>query len=100
MNIYSEFIQLLGSVIRLLGMLTFGAATGWFTLYAFRQAKDHWQLQTAIFLGFFFFVALAIRFTSASGIGGFGLGAGAAMLFWGLKKDSDSEEEKESENED
>ena len=95
----SEFIALMGAIVRLLGMLVFGVAAGWFTLYAYRQAGERWRLRAIIYLGFFFFVASAIYFTSAAGIGGFGLGAGAALLFWGLKKDPATEDAEESENE-
>ncbi|MBN1666936.1 MAG: hypothetical protein JW862_07595 [Anaerolineales bacterium] len=94
---FIDFLQILASLLRALGMLVFGVGAGWFVLYAFRQPERRWQLQIAVFLGFFFFTALAARFTSAAGIGGFTLGAGAALLFWGLrpvaKKESDEKQQ-------
>ena len=96
---YRDALIIIGSLVRVLGMLTNAEATGWFTLYAFREAKEKWQLQVAVFLGFFFFVAIAVRFTSAAGIGGFTLGAGAALLFWGLRKVSAPDEDEEAEDE-
>jgi hypothetical protein len=96
---YRDALLIIGSLVRLLGMLVFGAAAGWFTLYAFRQAGQRWQLQIAVFLGFFFFIALVVDSTSPSGIGGLALGAGAALLFWGLKDGKKPKEDDEAEEE-
>jgi len=84
---FYDFIAMLAAILRMLGMLVFGISAGWFTLYAFRQPERRWQLQIAVFLGFFLLAGLTFRFGSAAGVGSFSLGAGAALLFWGLKKD-------------
>ena len=96
---YRDALLIIGSLARAIGMLAFGVGAGWFTLYAFREAKEKWQLQIAVFLGFFFFVAMAVRFTSAAGIGCFTLGAGAALLIWGLRQGSAPAEEDDEEAE-
>ena len=96
---YRDVLLIIGSIVRFVGMLTFGVGAGWFAIYAFRKAHPQWQLQIAVFLGYFFFIAMAIRFTSAAGIGGFTLGTGAALLFWGLREGSASEEVEEEEEE-
>ena len=85
---FYDITGLFSSLLQFLGLLVFGIAAGWFTLNAFQQPERHWQLQAAVFLGFFFFVALLAAFTSPGGVGGFALGAGGALLFWGLKTDS------------
>ena len=81
-----------GSLFQVIGLLVFGVAAAWFTLYAFRQPERRWQLQIAVFLGFLFFTALTLRYTSAGGAGGFVLGAGGALLFWGLRGEGESED--------
>jgi hypothetical protein len=45
-----QILNLLGAVLRLIGLLIFGLGMGWFALEAFR--KENWQLQIAVFLGF------------------------------------------------
>ena len=95
-----DLVTYAGALFRVLGMLVFGVAAGWFLLHTYRQAAERWQLQIAIFLGFFFFVAATIRFTSAAGIGAFALGAGAAMLFWGLRKPTEADPDEAAETED
>lgn len=95
MNNFYDVTALLGSLLRLAGLLVFGFAAGWFTLFAFRQPEKRWELQVAVFLGFLFFTAWLARFTSPGGIGAFGLGAGAALLVWGLRGEISSTQEEE-----
>jgi hypothetical protein len=89
---FYDFVAFIGGIIRTLGLLVFGIAAGWFTLDAFHQPERKWQLQVAVFLGFFFFSALVIRFASPAGTGMFVLGAGGALLYWGMKKEQVDEE--------
>ena len=84
-----DFLTILSELFRVFGMLVFGAAAGWFTLFAFR--KRPWQLQIAVVLGFFLLAGFISHSSPAGGVGAFGLGAGAALLFWGLK-DGDQED--------
>jgi len=97
MSNFSDFVSFLGVTLRLIGLLVFGVATGWFTLYAFRQPERKWQLQIAVFLGFLLMTALTLRFTSAGSAGTFVLGAGGALLYWGrgTKKEPESTGENE-----
>ncbi len=90
---FCDLIWFVGGVFQMLGLLVFGVAAAWFTLYAFRQPERRWQLQIAVFLGFLFFTALTLRFTSTGGAGGFLLGAGGALLFWGLRGEGEAEED-------
>lgn len=82
---FYDILVLLGGILQGLGLLVFGAAAGWLTLWAYREAEGKWQLQIAIYLGFFFFTALLARFSTPSGLGAFAFSAGAAILFWGLR---------------
>jgi F0F1-type ATP synthase assembly protein I len=89
-----DFLTMLSELVRMFGLLVFGVAAGWFTIYAFRERP--WQLQIAIVLGFFLLVALISFSTPAGGVGSFALGAGAALLFFGLRdaeKDKDESED-------
>lgn len=99
MDEFSQLIGLFGSALRIAGMLVFGLASGWFTLYAFKQPERRWQLQIAVFLGFFGFVTMIAKFTSAGAIGAFALGAGIAFLAWGYSKSKDEVVEVEIEEE-
>ncbi|MEA3350297.1 MAG: hypothetical protein U9Q82_06730 [Chloroflexota bacterium] len=90
---FFDVTNLLGGIIQALGLLVFGAAAGWFTLFTLRQPERHWQLQAAVYLGFFFFTALLAKFSYAAGLGAFGLGAGGAILFWGLQEKAAAEDE-------
>jgi len=93
MSNFVDVLSFLGVLLRLAGLLVFGVASGWFTLFAFRQEEPKWQLQTAVFLGFFLFVALLFRFTSPGGVGAFALGSGIALLYWGLKAQIEPEDD-------
>ncbi len=95
---FLDVTAFLGSIVRLLGLLVFGVAAGWFTLYAFNQPEKRWQVQIAVFLGTFAFTALLANFSSAGGLGAFVLGLGAGLLNWGLREvDSPDEETPEEE---
>ena len=88
---FYDFLTFISELIRLFGLLIFGIAAGWFTLYAFRDRP--WQLQIAVFLGLFLLAAVISFSTPASGVGAFALGAGAALLFFGFRKETKEEED-------
>jgi hypothetical protein len=90
---FLDVVAFLAWIVRFLGLLVFGVAAGWFSLYAFKQPEGRWQLQIAVFLGLFFLFGLLARFSSAGALGGFALGVGGGLLFWGLKGDRPPEED-------
>jgi F0F1-type ATP synthase assembly protein I len=92
---FYDFLTFLAELLQMLGLLIFGVAAGWFTMYAFRERP--WQLQIAVFLGFFLLAAIITYTTPASGVGAFALGSGAAMLFWGVRNQKKSEDEEKTE---
>jgi ABC-type Co2+ transport system permease subunit len=94
---FFDLVSFLGGMLRLVGLLVFGIATGWFNLYAFRQPERRWELQTAVFLGFLLFSALTLYLASPGGAGAYVLGAGCALLYWGRKEDAAREIETEEE---
>lgn len=90
---FYDFFAFIGWIIRFFGLLVFGVAAGWFTLYAFKQPEQCWQLQIAVFLGIFLFTALLAHYSSAGGLGGFALGLGGGLLYWGMRGEKSPEEE-------
>jgi len=92
-QIVYEILDLLGALIRLLGMAVFGLGAGWFVLEVFRKGQQAWQLQLALFLGFCGLAIALAYFTTAGALGGFGIGVGAAMFVWGMQKPKKKEEE-------
>ncbi|MBM3152302.1 MAG: hypothetical protein FJZ96_08915 [Chloroflexi bacterium] len=88
-----EVIDLIASLIRLVGMAVFGLGIGWLALDLLRKAQA-WQLQIAVYLGF---VGLAIAmayYLPWGALGMFTIGAGLAILMWGMPKKK--KEEKDS----
>ena len=86
-------LDILGALIRLIGMALFGLGAGWLVLEFLRKAEQAWQLQIAVFLGF---VGLGIgmaRFLAPAALGGFGIGLGLALFFYGLPKKEKTEEQ-------
>ncbi|MCJ7701937.1 MAG: hypothetical protein MUO62_10160 [Anaerolineales bacterium] len=96
---FFDLVTFIGGIFRLVGLLVFGVAVGWFTLYAFHQPERKWQLQVAVYLGLLLLAALILSFTAPGGAGMFVLGAGAALLYWGLKKDEEPKPKDETEPE-
>ncbi len=90
---FFDVVAFMGWMMRFLGLLVFGVAAGWFTLFAFKGSEGRWQLQSAVFLGIFAFTALLANFTSAGGLGGFVLGLGGGLLYWGLRGERPPDEE-------
>lgn len=80
-----QVLELLGYVLRVIGLIVFGLGAGWLTARVFRGESGGWQLQVAAFLGLLGTFALVGHWIAGGGaIGGFGLGAGAGLLIWGL----------------
>jgi len=94
---FFDLVSFLGGILRLIGLMVFGVAAGWFTLDAFHQPERKWQLQIAVFLGLMLFAALTLKFASAGGAGAFTLGAGGALLYWGTKKEAQPGDEAQPE---
>jgi len=90
---FLDVVAFISWIVRFLGLVVFGVAAGWFSLYAFKQPEGRWELQIAVFLGLFLLFGLMARFSSAGALGGFALGVGGSLLFWGLKAEKPPEED-------
>jgi hypothetical protein len=87
-------MELLGYLIRPLGVLVFGVAAGWLTMYVLKMENEGWQMRLAVFLGLpAAFVLLGHWVPGGGTLGMFGLGAGFAVLFWGLMANRKEESE-------
>lgn len=88
-------LDLIGALIRLIGMVLFGLGTGWVILEFLRKAEQAWQVQIAVFLGFVGLGIGMVRFLAPAALGGFGIGLGVAIFLWGLPKKEKTEDKKE-----
>ena len=91
-SIVYEIINLLAAILRLIGMAVLGLGIGWLSLDLLRKAQA-WQLQIAVFLGFFGLAIAAMRFLAPAALGAFGIGVGVAIFLWGMPKKQKKEEE-------
>ena len=90
--IITDVLNILGALIRLIGMFALGFGVARLALEMYRKGSQAWQLQAAIFLGLVVLIAAMADFTSAASLGGFGLGAGVALLI-GLNSKKDEKAE-------
>jgi hypothetical protein len=94
MNTFYDAIGILGFFVQLLGLVLFGIATGWFTLYMSNQPERTWQLQAIVYGVLFAFIALMVRFLTPGALGVFLTGTAGAMIFWGLIKNRQGSDKK------
>lgn len=86
-----DILNLLGAILRLVGVLVLGLGLGWFSLDAYR--KENWQTQVTSLAAFVFAAVGLAKFLSPGALGMFALGAGGALLLWGKGKDKKEKEE-------
>jgi hypothetical protein len=91
-SIVYEIINLLASILRLLGMAAFGVGIGWLALDLLRKSSV-WQVQMTVFLGLVGLAIALVVFLSWGALGGFGLGFAAAVFAWGMPKKAKADEE-------
>jgi len=84
----SQILNIIGTVIRDIGLLVFGVAAGWLTMSVFQQPERQWQLQAVALGALFILTGMLAAFTSAGGLGAFGITSGATILFLALRKNS------------
>jgi hypothetical protein len=84
-QIVFDIINLIASLIRLLGMAALGVAIGYLAVDLFHKAQT-WPMQAVFFLGLAGLLIAMVVFLSPGALGGFGLGFGAAIFIWALPK--------------
>jgi ABC-type phosphate transport system permease subunit len=91
--VVTDIINLLGQLLRLLGMVVLGLGFGWIALDLLKKIEP-WQGQVAIFLGLAGLIIGMAVFTGPGALGGFAIGVGIAIFMWGMPKKNKPEEEK------
>jgi NhaP-type Na+/H+ or K+/H+ antiporter len=91
--IVTDIINLIGQLIRLLGLAVLGLGMGWIALDLLKKIEA-WQGQVAIFLGLAGLIIAMAVFTGPGALGAFAIGAGVAVFMWGMPKKEKKEEEK------
>jgi hypothetical protein len=91
-SIVYEIINLLASILRLLGMAALGVGIGWLALDLLRKSQA-WPLQMAFFLGLAGLVIAMVVFLAPGALGGFGIGIAVAIFVWGMPKKKKADEE-------
>jgi hypothetical protein len=91
-SIVYEIINLLASILRLLGMAALGVGIGWLALDLLRKSQA-WPLQMAFFLGLAGLVIAMVVFLAPGALGGFGIGVAVAIFMWGMPKKKKENEE-------
>lgn len=86
--------ETLGYVLRVVGVLVFGLATGWLAIRTLKWQKESWETAVAVFLGLLASVVLLGHWVEGAGaLGAYGLGLGAGLLIWGLGGERSNNEE-------
>ena len=92
--LFYEIVSIVGLFVQVLGLILFGVATGWFTLYMINQPEKNWQLQSIVYSVFLVFTALMVKYLTPGAIGAFLTGTAGAMIYWGLIKTRKKPEKK------
>ena len=87
-----EIINMIASLIRLLGMGVFGVAIGWLAVDLLRKAQI-WLLQAVVFLGLAGLAIAMAVFLAGGALGAFGIGFAVAIFVWGMPKKIKNEDE-------
>jgi membrane protein DedA with SNARE-associated domain len=91
-TIVFDIINLIGSLLRLLGVAALGVGIGYLVVDLFHKTQE-WLMQAVLFLGLAGLVIAMAVFLAPGALGAFGLGFGAAIFMWGMPKKKKEEEE-------
>jgi hypothetical protein len=86
-----DIINLIASLLRLLGVAALGVGIGYLAVDLFHKAQE-WLMQAILFLGLAGLVIAMVVFLAPGALGAFGLGFGAAIFLWGMPKKQKEEE--------
>ncbi len=87
-----DIINIIASLLRLLGVAALGVGIGYLVVDLFHKAQE-WLMQAVLFLGLAGLVIAMAVFLAPGALGAFGLGFGAAIFLWGMPKKKKEEEE-------
>ena len=80
-----EIIDIIASLIRLLGLAAVGVGFGYLAVDMLRKVEG-WPMQAVGFLGLAGVVIAMVVFLSPGALGAFGIGLGVAIFLWGMPK--------------
>ena len=91
-SIVYEIINLLASLLRLIGMAVLGVSLGYLVVDLLQKAQG-WPMQMAIYLGLLGLVIAMVIFLVPGALGLFGIGFGVAIFLWGMPKKKKEDQE-------
>jgi hypothetical protein len=80
-----DIINLIGALLRFLGLAAFGLGFGWLALDLLKKTPL-WQVQITVFLGLAGLVIALAVFTGWAALGAVAAGIGVAIMIWGFPK--------------
>jgi len=92
-TIVFDIINMIASLIRMLGLAALGVGIGYMAVELFHKAQE-WLMQAILFLGLAGLVIAMAVFLAPGALGAFGLGLGVAIFLWGMPRKPKVEEEK------
>jgi len=92
-TIVFDIINMIASLIRMLGLAALGVGIGYLAVELFHKAQE-WLMQAILFLGLAGLVIAMAVFLAPGALGAFGLGLGVAIFLWGMPRKPKVEEEK------
>ena len=87
-----DIINIIASLLRLLGAAALGVGIGYLFVDLYHKAQE-WLMQAVLFLGLAGLVIAMAVFLAPGALGAFGLGFGAAIFLWAMPKKKKEEEE-------
>jgi hypothetical protein len=87
-----DIINLVSSLLRLLGMAALGLGIGWLALDLLKKAAN-WYLQAVVFLGLLGLIIAMSVFLGWGALGGFAIGLAVAIFMWGMPKKAKVDED-------
>ena len=92
-TIVFDIINMIASLIRMLGLAALGVGIGYLAVELFHKAQE-WLMQAILFLGLAGLIIAMAVFLAPGALGAFGLGLGVAIFLWGMPRKPKVEEEK------
>jgi hypothetical protein len=87
-----DILNLIASLIRLLGVAALGVGLGYLAVDLLHKAEG-WPMLAVGFLGLAGLVIAMVVFLAPGALGAFGIGLGVAIFIWGMPKKKKEEEQ-------
>jgi predicted permease len=87
-SLFYEIVDLLGSLIALLGMLVLGVAISWLLLSALKRQAQHWPYYLLLFVVFFGAGLFLIGNLTNGAVGLFAIGFAGGTFYFGMRPET------------